>query len=113
MDSLIKFLAFAFQDGALHGEHTAEELLTKLSAREDCSEDTVTFLRHTAKHGLLNLSVCELLSGKRSAAKMESYGLNWLQEKMLNRSLPDRVEQVMKEARYWDHQRTQAGHAVA
>lgn len=109
MGPLIKFLAFAFQDGAMNGEHSAEELLAKLSAREDCSEPIKTFLRHSSKHTLLNLSVCELLSGKRSVEKQEAFGLNWLQEKCLSRSLPDRVEHVMKEARYWDDLREAAG----
>jgi hypothetical protein len=111
VDSLIKFLAFAFQDGAFEGEHSAEELLAKLSSREDCSEDTVTFLRHSAKTGLLNLSVCEILSGKRSEAKREAFGLDYLQAKLLVRSLPDRVEHVMREARQWEHLRNTAAAA--
>jgi hypothetical protein len=111
MDPLVKFLAFVFQEGVFHEEHTAEELLVKLSAREDCSEDTVTFLRHAAKTGLLNLNVCEILSGKRSEAKQKAFGLDWLQARLLNRPLEARVEHVIREAKYWDDLRAQSSAA--
>lgn len=112
MDPLVKFLAFAFQDGAFKGEHTPEELLEKLSAREDCTQPIKTFLGHSSKHGLLNLTVCEMLSGKRSQQNRKHFGLNYLQEKCLARSMPDRVEVVMRVAREWDRVRWAAGIAA-
>lgn len=105
MDSLVQFLTTVFTEGVFHEEHTAEELLEKLKARLDCSEDTVSFLNHAAKTGLLNLNVCELLSGKRSEAKQKAFGLDYLQEKCLAWPVEQRVAQVIKEAKYWDYLR--------
>lgn len=113
MDSLVQFITAVFTEGVFHETHTAEQLLDKLQARADCSEDTVTFLKHTAKTGLLNLNVCELLSGTRSEAKRAAFGLDYLQAKCLAWPVENRVAQVIKEAKWWDHQRTQAGYAVA
>jgi hypothetical protein len=113
VNSLVQFLTTVFTEGVFHEEHTAEELLEKLKARPDCSEDTITFLNHAAKTGLLNLNVCELLSGKRSEVKRAAFGLDYLQAKCLAWPVENRVAQVIKEAKWWDHQRTQAGYAVA
>lgn len=106
MDSLVDFLEHVFKEGALDGDHSAVELLEKLKARPDCSEDTFMFLRHAAKTGLFNLTVCEILAGKPKPKFATD--LDHLQEKLLNRPLPERLAQVMKEAKWWDYLRRDA-----
>lgn len=108
MGSILKFLTLATADGVFNEEHTSEQLLEKLQTRENCDDRIVLFLRHMSKTALLNLTVLEMLSGQRSAAKMESYGLDHLQRRSLARSTDDRVAVVMREGRYWDDELAKA-----
>ena len=108
MGKLVEFLAVAFQEGVFQWEYTPEQLLETLKIRPSCDEYTIHFLKHTSKTALLNLTVVEILAGKRSAAKMDSYGLDWLQAKVLAAATDVRVARIVREAQYWDHLASQS-----
>lgn len=102
MRPLTEFLTAANEDRVFEGDHTSEELLETLSARPDCTPSTQTFLRHSSMVALLNLTVTDLLAGRRSAEKLATIGVNYYQQKSMDRSFASRFETVMREAGFWD-----------
>lgn len=113
MGLLVDFLASAALDNVFTEEHTSEQLLEKLSARPDCTPAVGLFLRHTSMTKLLNLTVTDLLAGRRSAEKMAAYGVNYYQQKYMDRPLFERVSTVVCEAQAWDDMSERADAVVA
>ncbi|BDD79757.1 hypothetical protein [Burkholderia phage FLC9] len=111
MGPLIQFLTNAFTDHVFAEEHTAEQLYEKLTARPDCATPIATYLRHSDKVSLLNLSVVEVLSGQRTREKEDTFGLDYLQKKVLARPVTERIEVIMRHARTWDDLRERAAAA--
>lgn len=112
MGLLVHFLSNVALDNVFTEEHTSEQLLEKLSTRPDCTPAIEMFLRHTSMTNLLNLTVTDLLAGRRSAEKLAAYGVNYYQQKYMERPLAERVATVLREAQCWDDIRERADAVV-
>jgi hypothetical protein len=113
MRPLTEFLTAAHEDRVFEGDHTSEQLLETLYARPNCTPSTQTFLRHSSMVALLNLTVTDLLAGRRSAERLASYGVSYYQQKSMDRPFASRFETVMREARFWDDLAERADAVVA
>jgi hypothetical protein len=102
MGPLTQFLAAANEDRVFEGDHTSEQLLETLYARPDCTPSTQIFLRHSSMVALLNLTVTDLLAGRRSAERLATFGVSYYQQKSMDRPFASRFETVMREAGFWD-----------
>lgn len=105
MGDITKFITEAFDGGFFVGvsDRTPEKLLEQLNAEAGDRDRIKTFMAHASKTAFLNLTVTEVIAGKCKQSKLDSYGMDYLQQKLLALPFPDRLAKVIREAQYWDH----------
>lgn len=104
MGQIRTFLMDAWEAGefVFLQKRTPEQLLEALGKRNDANDTIRNFLACASKTVFLNLTAIEILAGKCKEIKLERFGVDYLQQKVLAENFPDRLARVMREAAYWD-----------
>lgn len=103
---ITKWLTEAYETGFfVYGNKCTPEVFEqRMKDNPTVSERVKTFMRHASKTAFINLSVPEVLTAQCKKSKLESFGCDHLQQRLLALPFRERLEKVMREARYWDQQ---------